>query len=265
MSAGRWFVPRGTCVVGEMVTLPASVAQQARSVLRLRAGDSVTLLDDTGLAYAVELTEVSRERVVGRVVASEAVTTEPHHHLILHQALMRAAKFEWVVQKGTELGVWAFRLVTAERSTSGLEEVSPQKLARWRSIAAEAAEQSNRGRIPTIEEPQSLRDALAGVAPDAIALLAWEGVAGDGSAPTIPAVLGYTLAQEHRGHDPHVEGPLPAVHLFVGPEGGFTTEEAALAQSLGAQIVTLGPRILRAETAAIAAATLALHALGELG
>ncbi len=265
MSAGRWFVPRGTCVAGEQVMLPAAVAQQARSVLRLRAGDLVTLLDDTGLAYGVELIEVSRERVMGQVMAGEPVTTEPRHRVILHQALVRAAKFEWVVQKGTELGVSAFHLVTTERSTSGLEDVSPQKLARWRTIATEAAEQSNRGRIPAIEPLQTLRAALAGVGPDDIALMAWEGAAGDATAATIPAVLGYTLAQAQRGRDPQANGSLPAVHLFVGPEGGFTAEEAALTQAHGAHVVTLGPRILRAETAAIVAATLTLHALGELG
>ena len=259
MSAARWFVPRGTLAApGDFITLPPAIAQQARTVLRLRNGDVVTLLDDSGDAWPVTLHEVARERVTGHLGTPYPVATEPTHHVILYQALIKAAKFEVVVQKGTEIGISSFVPLITARSVSGLEEASAQKIGRWRTIATEAAEQSERGHIPTISAPQSLATVLQALTATDSALIAWEEAQHAIAAPlTIHRALAYTEKSQPR--------KVGAIHLFIGPEGGFTAEEIALAQHHGGQIVTLGPRILRAETAAIVAATLTLSALGDIG
>lgn len=250
MSAGRFFVAPEVLATPEAVTIPPAIASQVRSVLRLRVDDTITLLDGTGNTYQVTITLIERDRMIGRVIGSEKVNTEPQTQLILYQALLKAAKFEWIVQKGTEIGIAEFIPVLSERSTSGLAEASATKLNRWRTIATEAAEQSDRGRVPYIHEPQSLHSALVAIPADEPALFAWEDAMGES---TIRTALQHFNKQPQR------------MHLFIGPEGGFSAQEADEARAAGARLVTLGPRILRAETAAIVATTLALDTLGELG
>ena len=248
MSAGRFFVPSAVLANPAHIVLPATIASQVRSVLRMQPGDTLTLLDGTGEAAQVKLTAVGREEVVGHITARLPVTTEPRTRLMLCVGLLKATKFEWVVQKGTEIGVSAFVPIRCARSM--VEDVSAAKLARWRTIATEAAEQSYRGCVPDLASPLPFADVLAGIAPPAVALLADENLA---HTPTPNRTIAQALAS------------LPmTIHLFIGPEGGFTVDEVRQAQHHGVQLVTLGPRILRAETAAIVAATLALATMGEL-
>lgn len=258
MSAGRFFVTPDVLADPDRVALPAPIASQARHVLRLRAGDTLTLLDGTGMAYTIVLTEEGRDQVQGRVVARTLVATEPRHQVSLYQGLLKAAKFEWIVQKGTEIGLSAIVPVHCARSVVGADEVSAAKRARWRTIATEAAEQSDRGRVPEVRDPARFAAALASLPPDAVALLAHEGgVVSGASREFNPPARNRNPFGLEVVHD-------ATVHLFIGPEGGFTAEEVALAQEHGVRLVTLGPRILRAETAALVAATLVLAALGEL-
>jgi 16S rRNA (uracil1498-N3)-methyltransferase len=282
MSAGRFFVAPEVLADPDRVALPAAVAFQARAVLRLRAGNILTLLDGSGAAYTLELSEVEREQVRGRVIARDQVATEPRYQITLYQGLLKAAKFEWIVQKGTEIGVGAFVPVRCTRSIAGAEEVSATKLARWRAIATEAAEQSDRGHVPAVREPVAFAAALAALPAAAVALLA--------APPPVPIPIEDGEGEIRRGADRNVhrqcamnrahtvmsadgrssiaaalaEARDGAIHLFVGPEGGFAPKEVARAQAQGVRLVTLGPRILRAETAALVAATLALAALGEM-
>jgi 16S rRNA (uracil1498-N3)-methyltransferase len=287
MSAGRFFVAPDVLADPARVELPPAVANQVRAVLRLRSGDQITLLASDGIAHVVELTDVSRERVVGRDIAQATVATEPRVQVILYQGLLKAAKFEWIVQKGTEIGLSAIVPVQCRRSVVGADEVSAAKLARWRAIAAEAAEQSDRGRVPEVWEPIVLGwphpqgamhcDPTSVAAPEPGSPSVVEAGENGGarfSAPASHAIAADALAllaYEAEGETPRrtirdaLAGSVPAViHLYIGPEGGFAPEEVALAQAHGVRIVTLGPRILRAETAALVATTLALDAVGEM-
>jgi 16S rRNA (uracil1498-N3)-methyltransferase len=250
MSAGRFFVAPGILADHSRIVLPPEIASQVRSVLRLNAGDTITLLDGVGASFHIELTAVVRDQVVGHVVATEQPATEASVHLSLCVGLLKAAKFEWIVQKGTELGVTAFVPLLCARSVA--EAVSPSKLERWRTIATEAAEQSERTRVPTISEP--------------LRFVEGTGRAGRRLIAALPDDVGAELTM----HPTTIRAALStnehaSVSLFIGPEGGFSLEEMQFARKAGLQSVTLGPRTLRAETAAIVAATLALDALGELG
>ena len=160
----------------------------------------------------------------------------PALQLVLCQALLKADRFEWVLQKGTELGVGAFVPLITRRVVAGRDGAAA-KLERWRRIVTEAAEQSGRTRVPALRAPVPLGTALA--MPGA-RVMCWEQYAGPGLRDVLVAAG---------------DGPLC---LFIGPEGGFAPEEAAEAQRVGARLVSMGPRILRSETAAIAAAALAL-------
>lgn len=239
----RFFVPNPDGYVpGQTVLLPAATAHQVRNVLRMRAGDRVLLLDDAGYEYDGVLTGVSRREVAVAVEEKRPSVNEPAVQISLYQSLLKRDNFEWVLQKGTELGVRHFVPLEVNRN---VVEFKQKKLTRWRRIVTEAAEQSGRSRIPTIAAAVALPAALASLAVDCALMPA---VAADDQ--TVAAVL--------------VQKRPLSVALFIGPEGGFAPVEVALAQQHGVTPVTLGSRVLRAETAAVVSTTLVLHQLGEL-
>jgi 16S rRNA (uracil1498-N3)-methyltransferase len=253
MPAGRFVIP-ADLLTSDEVELPPEIAHQARDVLRLVAGDTLTLLDGSGQQWSATLTEVGRRRVVARLLAPLVeASTEPGLRLVLYQGVLKAAKLEWVLQKGTELGVAAFVPLISERSVGGAEATGQAKRARWRRLLEEATEQCGRTRVPQLAEPCTLPRALEALPPSALALIPWEG---ERTRSLRAAVLAHQRANS----------PRPAeAHLFIGPEGGFAADEIALASRHGVVAVTLGPRILRAETAALAATALLLEACGALG
>jgi 16S rRNA (uracil1498-N3)-methyltransferase len=148
---------------GRVVRFDEVQAHQMRRVLRLRAGARVLALDGEGLQYEVQLEEVSNSHVTGLVVAKTPATGEPRVRLTLFQSLLQRDKFEWVLQKGTEIGVAAFVPVITRRSLVREGDVGENKLERWRRIIKEAAEQSGRGRLPAISAAVTLETALAGL------------------------------------------------------------------------------------------------------
>lgn len=253
MPAGRFIADELPLASGAILDLPDAIAHQARDVLRLGAGDTLTLVDGRGGEYPAEIVALERRRVavrLGERVAA-AGATEPAVRLVLCQGMLKAAKYETVVQKGTELGVAAFVPLLTERAVAAAEEASAGKRARWRKIAAEAVEQCGGSRLPALEAPCPLPHALAETPPGAVTLIPWEG---ERSTPLRSALEQAIAAAGGIAQ-------IPEVRLFIGPEGGFSAGEIALAQRHGAIPVTLGPRILRAETAAIVAAALALDAV----
>lgn len=228
---------------GSRVILPAAQAHQIRNVLRLRAGSAILVLDNSGAEYEVVLRQVDKQQVVGEAVAKRPSPNEPTVHLTLYQALMKRDKFEWVLQKGTEIGVSCFVPLVTQRSLVQDIDIKANKQARWHKIITEAAEQSRRGCLPELRPPQTLAQALAAHPPQP-GLIAWE----EEDALTLRKAL---AGGERPSH----------ISLFIGPEGGFAAEEVATAQTVGIQSITLGKRILRAETAALVASALVLHEL----
>ena len=219
---------------GGEVALPAHVARQVTSVLRMKAGDRLALFDGSGPEWVGELLhagKAARVRLVERLEPAPA----PRRAVTLCQAVLKGERMEWVLQKGTELGVVAFRPLLTERVVAQKEEVP----ARWRRIVIEAAEQCGRTVLPALHAPGQLTEALE--MPGAQALC-WE----NERTRTLWSYL--------------AEGAPDVLRLFVGPEGGFTEREAEQARSAGATTVSLGEQILRAETAAVAASALALLA-----
>ncbi len=235
----RFFVPPHA-FHGDRVVFPPEVARQMRLVLRLKPGDQVWALNGQGQAAHVLLAEVGKDRAWGRVVALQPATGEPSGPFILYPAISKGERFEWTLQKGVELGVTVFQPILTQRTVR--RTPGPSRWTRWRRIIREAAEQSHRGRLPQLREPLPLPQALTQA--EGFKVMPW--VQAD-------TPIAHVLPQAH----------WPA-HLFIGPEGGFTEAEAALAREAGVHLVTLGPRILRTETAAVVTTALMMHALGEL-
>ena len=246
----RFFVPPGLLADRE-VNLPPELARRLATVLRLKRGERLVLADGAGRDYEVELTAVSPRAATAAVVAERPSPPEPSLELVLYQSLIRPQRFELVLEKGTELGVSRFVPLLSGRArvrTPGpAGEGGSQRMQRWRRIVTEAAEQSGRGRVPAIDPPSLFEDAVRSA--PGLRLLPWEGERSQG-------LRSYLRSLGDR--------PL-AASLFIGPEGGFAEDEVRLAREAGCVPISLGPRILRSETAGIVAAALVMHELGEMG
>jgi len=240
LSVRRFLVPAEVLAdapPGGAVVLRGGEARHAAVVLRLRVGDRVAVFDGTGVERVVRLTAVSSDEVVGRVLEAGAATA-PAVRLILIQGVPKGSKMDGVVRMGTELGVGEFVPLLARRAVSEARG----RVERWRRIAAAAAKQSGRADVPAVTEPQALPDALGRLPPDVLLLVLWEGE----HARPIGAAL----------RAGPTSGP---VALLVGPEGGLEAEEVAVAEARGGIPVTLGPLVLRTETAGVAALAMVLY------
>ena len=227
MSLHRFFVAADV-MRGDRFPLPDAIAHQVGRVLRLQDGDRLVLLDGAGEAATVRLADGAC------VVESRGPAGgEPVHRLVVWQALLRGDHLEPVIRHGTEIGIASFRLFVSERSVA--REISPRRLERLQAVAREGAEQSERGIVPPVAAPVPLRDALE---------------------PT--SVLLFERADGSR-----LGSLTPPSSLVIGPEGGFSPVEVAAAEQAGMTIAGLGPRILRSESVALAAAAVVLSRSGD--
>lgn len=241
----RFFVDEGG-IQGGAARLDAAEAQHAARALRLAPGDEVELLDGV-CRYAARLTEVSKDGVCAEILGA-LPDGEPGVRVTLYQGLPKADKLEFIVQKCTELGVYAVAPVIMERCVAQVSgKVGARKAERWRRIAREASKQCGRARVPEVLEAQPLSLYARALAEDYdLVLVPWEEAREGG----IRAAIRETNAQR--------------IAIVVGPEGGMTREEIAWLTARGARAVTLGPRILRTETAGMAALTMALCLSGQM-
>ena len=222
-------------------------ARQMATVLRLRQGHDVLVLDNTGLCYRVQLGNVTPASAFGEVQETGQADGEPQVRITLFQALLKGQKWEYLLQKGTEVGISDFVPTLCQRSVSRYDQASwESKLRRWQTILKEAAEQSGRGRLPVLHAPMT--SVMACQSAEGLGVLAYE----EERETSLREVLASSPTVSH-------------LSLYVGPEGGFTQDEVALARQHGIRVVSLGRRILRAETAGVIASAAILYALGDLG
>jgi 16S rRNA (uracil1498-N3)-methyltransferase len=246
----RFFLPDTTSALapGLSFALPDNLAHQVRDVLHLKIGETFTLFDASGAEYRAILASSTRTSVTADIADHVHNDREPITHVILCQGMLKSARFEFILEKGTELGVNTFVPMSCQRSTTGLEEVGTAKMQRWQRIIQEATEQCGRTRVPTLSPVRTLAQALAQVPRSALAFIPWEEEHNRNLREALSLVATST--------------PTPrTVVLFIGPEGGLTSQEVSLAQDKGVQAVSLGSRILRAETAALAAVANVLYTL----
>ncbi|MGE5088065.1 MAG: 16S rRNA (uracil(1498)-N(3))-methyltransferase [Candidatus Levyibacteriota bacterium] len=213
--------------------LPAAAARHVAQALRMRRGDALALFAGTGGEYAATIAHIDRQGVVARVGPFSDIEREPAQAVTLVQAMIAADMMDFVVRKAVELGAAAIVPVQAARSQGLAQERAQRRVVHWRQIAIAACEQCGRNRLPGILPVAAFADWLAG--------------AEDRRAPMV--VLDGQALRSLRS----VAGESPPRTLIVGPEGGFTHDEVGAALARGAIGAHLGPRVLRAETAALAA------------
>lgn len=211
--------------------------------LRMRPGEALTLCDGKGTDFDGVLETVTDRQVTVRITASRPSQAEPTLAVILYQGLPKGDKMDWIIQKAVELGVTAVVPVATRRSVARLEGKADKKQERWQRIAAEAAGQCGRGMLPSVERPLSWSQALSRLSGEP-ALVFYEG----GGRPLRELVTPSTRR----------------LSVLIGPEGGFDPEEIDVFRRQGGGVATLGPRILRCETAPLAALTLLMHLSGNM-
>lgn len=237
--------------VGEEVILGKEESAHASKVLRLRTGENVQLIDGEN-RYDAALTAVSSEETRARVTAL-CPSPEAPARAVLWQGLPKADKLELIAQKATELGAWEIWPVEMLRSVARLGKNDPKKQERLSRIALEAAKQSGRAHVPEVREAVSFENGLKRLAeePFDLILVAWE------EEHALP--LSRAVEEYRRSH-----GEPKRVLIVIGPEGGVDETEQQRLAALGARSVTLGPRILRTETAGLCALAALWTAMGEM-
>ena len=211
--------------------------------LRIRVGEKLTLCDGKGYDYECRVTAIAGDSLEFAVEEKRENRTEPNIRVRLYQGLPKSDKMELIIQKAVELGCGSIVPVETEFSISKLRDSKEKKTERWRKISLEAAKQSGRGIIPTVEEPIPFDEALKNL--PGTGILLYEG----GGEP-----LRRLLKDEE----------IREISVFVGPEGGFSHAEVEAAEARGVRAATLGPRILRTETAPLAAISAIMYETGNM-
>lgn len=243
MSRREFFYAAPAQITDDSAVLLGEEHDHCTRVLRNVSGDRITIVDGDGHAFDGLIDTVERSRTTVRLLARHEHLGEPKVHLTLAQAVPKGQRFDWLVEKGTEIGISAFLPLRCERSEAITAEA---RLERWQRLALAAMKQSCRSVCPKIGAERSFTEVCDSVASYAFVLMAHEGA----------GVLGEKLSS-FRGLS--VRGLI-----MIGPEGGFTEAELERARNSPVRLFSLGPRRLRAETAGLVAATAVLAALGEL-
>lgn len=226
------------------VALTGEAANHIAKVLRLRVGDTLLVFDGSGRDFDAEITGFRRDGVSVAIGTGHDVATESPANITLLQGVCRGPRMDTVIQKATELGVTRIRPVLTERSVVRLDaDHSERKQEHWRRVAISACEQCGRSRIPDVASPVPLDSAL-----------------GQADASQVKLLLDPGAAAAMAGMTPD-GGPIA---LLIGPEGGLTENELRLAADCGFRGVRLGPRILRTETAPLAALAVLQFLVGDL-
>jgi len=240
----RFFIDPGK-INGDLVTISGDTARQIVTVLRLKEGDHICLLDGTGQEYESRIISLCKDEITAEIINKNCCLAEPKLKLTLAICLPKGDKLDLIIQKCSELGISELAVVNSERSIARLDPDRVQsKLERWTKIAAEASEQSGRGRVPEIYVLPEITELADLVESHSLALVAWE----NESRSSIKNILRKNLDAN-------------SIMMIIGPEGGLTEREIDQLTEAGAKPVSLGKRILRCETAAIAACAMIIYEL----
>ena len=245
MSTSRLFSPIQLHANAEL-SLGGEQARYVGRVLRLRPGDALTIFDGSGGEYLAVIDTITKQSLCLNVREHNSRSTESPLRIRLLQGISRGERMDIVIQKGTELGVHQISPVLTEFSVVKLEpDRAANRVAHWTKVAASACEQSGRNEMPLIDTPQSLYDLLDAEESHGSARLVLDPAANK----TLPTI----------------KRPKGRIAILIGPEGGLSDKEQERAQAAGYEAVTFGPRILRTETAALAAIASLQSLFGDLG
>jgi len=228
--------------------------KHASKALRIEIGEKIELCDQDGVEHICEVEHIESEFIECGVIKSAMNTRESNIEITLFQGLPKADKLEMIIQKTTELGVVSITPVQMKRCVAKWKDdkSAVKKLERWNKIAFEAAKQSKRGRIPTVDNPLNVKQLQNIISEYDLVVLPYENESAQGIGEVVSSVI-------------QAPNDIKRIGIIIGPEGGFAEEEVELLTDAGAKSVKLGPRILRTETAGVVTVALMQFSLGDLG
>lgn len=237
-------------IKGNSIIIDGDDASHILRVLRLRIDDEIIVCDGEETEYICSISSIDKKSVACRILERKASIAEPSVRIHLYQGIPKSVKMDLIVQKCTEIGIYSITPVYTERVVVRRDNDRdlPGKISRWQRIAEEASKQSGRGRIPIINSPMDFSQVLICLEGRDVAVMPYEKECKTG------------LKQVMQG-----KNNINDASIFIGPEGGFTDDEVNKAKQCGIETVSLGPRILRTETAGFACLTMMLYELDEMG
>ena len=253
MGLQRFFIPQ-IDPSSDQIIFSKEITHQIKHVLRMQPGQQVVVMDGEGRSFQVEISFTGTDRTQGRIISVEDLSAGMMVHPHLFFPLSRREKVEWVLQKGTEVGVHAFHPFISQRSLVQDVALNAKKRTRWEAIIREAAEQSRRAALPVLHDPGKLHTLVREAANSMDGMLA--AVVGEDH-HSIKKVLQEMRMQLNKGDQP------PSIGLFVGPEGGFAESEVKMLQDVDILTVSLGAHVLRLETAAVVFPALVVYEFND--
>jgi 16S rRNA (uracil1498-N3)-methyltransferase len=242
------FFVKSLDIFNQEINITGDDINHIKNVLRLRLGDNIIVTDERGMDYTVKLESFEATHIRTSIIQSYINKSEPNVKVTLFQGIPKSDKMDLIIQKCVELGVSKIVPVVTERTIVKIENQKDaiKKTERWQKIILEAAKQCNRGIVPQIMIPISFNEALECAGEAELGIIPYEKEVSNG--------LRGLLKQG-----------IKSVSVIIGPEGGFTENEIKRAENKGIKAVTLGPRILRTETAGIAVMSILMYELGDVG
>jgi 16S rRNA (uracil1498-N3)-methyltransferase len=236
-------------IQGDNIFIYGEDVNHITKVLRLGPNNIIIVCDGNGKDYKVSIQEINKKEIKTKVLESSYSLSESPIRVALYQGIPKAGKMEYIIQKTTELGIDRIVPVTTRRTVVKIEDKKSEqkKVQRWQKVAYEAAKQSNRGRVPHVAYPISYEEALKQLSLMDINLMPYE--------------------KEKTNHLKNVlkaDMKAQSIGILIGPEGGFSDEEVQMSKDENLNIVTLGPRILRTETAGAAVLAILMYELGDM-
>ncbi|MBU1172490.1 MAG: 16S rRNA (uracil(1498)-N(3))-methyltransferase [Proteobacteria bacterium] len=233
---------------GTTTTLTGQDARHLKDVLRLDPGDEVCLIDGKGHEYMAHVTDMQAGAITLTILEELTGTAEPPIQITMAQAFLKDKKMDVLIRQLTELGLYRWLPFQASRSVPRPDKKRlAARMERWEKIAQESLKQCNRSRLPEISECLSFSDVLAKAQSSDLKIMFWE------------------KSKEPLCFDPELKKSIQSIFIILGPEGGFTDKEAEAAIGNGFITASLGPRILKAETASLSACTLIQYLFGDMG
>lgn len=243
----RFFVEK-EWIYDNKVEIKGEDVKHIKNVLRLKVGDKITICDGETTDYLTEIQEIESNQIIGSIICKGRSEGESPIDVVLYQGLPKSSKMDLIIQKATELGIKKIVPVVTERTVVKIENQNKEKkkLERWNKIALEASKQSKRGQIPEVGNIISFDNMLKEIKEDFV-IVPYENERKIGAKETL---------KEYNGKK---------ISIVIGPEGGFESSEIDKLQDIDSNIITLGPRILRTETAGFTTIAIVMYELGDLG
>lgn len=245
----RFFVPK-SAILKDTIIIEGDDAAHISKVLRLRSGNEITVCDGEENEYICSISYSDKRSITCKIVEKYRSTTEPPIKVHLYQGMPKSVKMDLIVQKCTELGIFAVTPVFTERVVLRNDEKNDLsgRITRWQRIAEEAGKQSGRGRIPVINNPVTFEEAIRDMKDMDFSIMPYE-----------------KESENSLKQAAHGKNSIRNAAILIGPEGGFSETEVNTAASNGISAITLGPRILRTETAGFVCLTILMYTLGDMG